>query len=854
MLPAASTDSCPVPVTHDLTSASGPSAAFAYHASDHALLHQTLRPIVQGETVVAAQRRVPNEPHPLYMNQSKLDWEFDETRGFLNKILRQDPRARPENLVVDDSHLNFCTSCPHDQGLNTTLHGEETLDLGNRTHPLVDDWPIYSWQNVVRFINRPVQKSRLDLEDHHDVRYGCPCGSVETPDGQVKLYYSSGPHNPNGDGPDRLGYKNRYSTRISPDGRTGWTPEAQVQVNSHAFLGTFTPTGYGALPPTGQHPPSATLPIVAGYEDKHGGACLAYSRDGQEFFNIDNDNDRHGDNNWCLENSNDYLGRAGDTYIQPIVDPLRNREMVLYRQDFGQEGGWREVRGIQVVELNARLSDIPLHDVETGVRRRLASWYLDRLGKLEHYRRHVYCITLTPYSQDLWIGLMTVIEWQKDLAEPVGPNNPPFERDTLNVYLVTSRDGIHVDHEWVYAHQPLLPKDGLTQADWDAGLIMSSATLMTRGDEHITYFEARAGNIHHENRFANNVGKIGVATWGKDRIVGLRTAHGDAAGIITTKRFRLVGGSVRLNVDVPDDACGSSVKVEVLLADDSDGVAPGTVAAGRSESEATPITSFNGDVDARWGGSYLGGGAVAEGSMIRLRFHIRGAAKLYAFQMVPMPPSTTPEPPSPSPPPPAPPSPSPPPPSPSPLPSPPLPRVPPPSPSPMVPPGWPVSPPPLPSSPSALPSTPPPQPPMDPLALRSQSPSIPALAPIELQALGGSVGASNPAMLGIVFLFGFAAGAVMFYCRKKVKGSSMEMQVGSRLANGATLPRGDGSDTPANGAEGLTPASEAKPSKIKGMLSGRKKGYANFSDEDEEQGVALSTAASPAAEEETTLD
>ena len=69
------------------------------------------------------------------------------------------------------------------------------------------------------------------------------------------------------------------------------------------------------------------------------------------------------------------------------------------------------------------------------------SWYLDRLGKLERFRRAVYSATLTPYSDDLWLGLMTVLEWGKDLDEPVGDDLPAFTRDVINFYLVTSRDG-----------------------------------------------------------------------------------------------------------------------------------------------------------------------------------------------------------------------------------------------------------------------------------------------------------------------------------------------------------------------------------------------------------------------------
>ena len=46
-------------------------------------------------------------------------------------------------------------------------------------------------------------------------------------------------------------------------------------------------------------------------------------------------------------------------------------------------------------------------------------------------------MTLTRHTDDLWLGLMTVIEWGKDQSEPEGFDKPAFKRDTTNVYLVT---------------------------------------------------------------------------------------------------------------------------------------------------------------------------------------------------------------------------------------------------------------------------------------------------------------------------------------------------------------------------------------------------------------------------------
>ena len=349
--------SCPS-VTHELTSAKGPEVAHVYRAGNDALLRQTLLPIPANEEFLAAQRRVPYESLPEYLVQSKLDWEYEETRGFLEKQLSKDPRKKPEGLVVDDSHLDFCTSCPHDDGVHHTQHSDETIEVGTRVQPFVDDWVIHRWQNAIRFL-LPPEKQVVDVDNHNDFRFGCPCGSIATPEGGVKLYYLSGPHTYGTE--DAGSYKNRYSWRVSPNGVTGWTDEARISINDRDSLGTFTPAGFGSLPPLHGGEP---LRWLAGYEAKHGGACLASSNDGTRFFNIDNDRDRETDddddeyNDWCLQDSNDYLGRAGDTYVQPVVDTVRQKEMVLYRKDFGEEGGWREVRGIQVVDLNQRLADI----------------------------------------------------------------------------------------------------------------------------------------------------------------------------------------------------------------------------------------------------------------------------------------------------------------------------------------------------------------------------------------------------------------------------------------------------------------------------------------------------------------
>jgi len=103
----------------------------------------------------------------------------------------------------------------------------------------------------------------------------------------------------------------------------------------------------------------------------------------------------------CVDGSYSELGRAGDTNIQVIYDSLRKRQLVWYRRDFGTWGGWREIRGVQAVSLQPRISDCAVsRQAAARLRRKrklaaktvpklelVSSFYLDRLGKLERYRR-----------------------------------------------------------------------------------------------------------------------------------------------------------------------------------------------------------------------------------------------------------------------------------------------------------------------------------------------------------------------------------------------------------------------------------------------------------------------------------
>eukprot|EP00966_Prymnesium_polylepis_P263916 6097124-Prymnesium_polylepis.1 len=219
----------------------------------------------------------------------------------------------------------------------------------------------------------------------------------------------------------------------------------------------------------------------------------------------------------CIDGSHSTLGRAGDCNVQVIYETTSARQLVWYRRDFGTSGGWREIRGAQVASVEPRLRNhVKWRVGKPFVTRVENSYYLDRLGKLERFRRQIYSVTFTRRSANLWLGLMTVIEWAKDDSEATGPIEPAFRRDTTSIFLVTSRDGIHVDDEWVYARRPLVPK-GALQRDWNSGFVLAASEIVPDRNDTLArvYFEART--LRHEDRF-KEPGVIGAATWRHDAI------------------------------------------------------------------------------------------------------------------------------------------------------------------------------------------------------------------------------------------------------------------------------------------------------------------------------------------------
>ena len=594
-----------------------------HHAQFPQLVSQTLRPIPARISHLALSRRLPHAPGAT-TNLEQLAREYNETVTFIGRQLKKDPRLKPDDVQLSFEHLRTCQSCANYQHVHAALHTCTALDIGTTQQLFVDDFVIDRWSNLVRFLNPPSMQQPvlrapepLQARAPRQLRFGCPCSVVRDGAG-YRLW-----HTGNGGGVqtrvnDRLGVVGlRQPTafvRRSANGLDGWSDAVPVRLDGKEPGGTFAiAVGAGA----------SAKRLVAGYEGKRARACLATSTDGVDWATVaapQGAASKGKRRSECWDGSTSFLGRAADTYVLPLTELAP--PLVWYRRDFGTPGGWREIRGVHVVSLGA---DLP--SISAGAKQRnqtgLSSWYLDRLGKLERFRRQIYSVLLTFMGNGLWLGLLTVIEWPKDLSEPTGNSSAAPQRDTTNVYLVTSRDGVHFDDEWVYAQRPLIPK-GTRWSDWDSGFVLPAAQIVTDATTHRIYYEVRSGS-RHEERF-DKPGTIAVASWDRDRLVGVHLAHGDVEGWLTTKLFRLRGLAVVLNVDT-QQAC-SSVTVEVL--DEAN-----RPFAGFGHESAIPLRGHSSGTRAF--ANWVEAGASLPhrllGRRVKLRFTLRGAAKLYGFAL-----------------------------------------------------------------------------------------------------------------------------------------------------------------------------------------------------------------------------
>jgi len=181
---------------------------------------------------------------------------------------------------------------------------------------------------------------------------------------------------------------------------------------------------------------------------------------------------------------------------------------------------------------------------------------------------------------------------------------------TIDNELIASRDTIQ--WERVAPRTPFFTCGH--EGSWDAGMAFVAPETVV-GDELRFYY----GGWALEHSADDNHGAIGLARLRLDGFVHFEAVQGE--GTVTTKPFVLSGSTLLLNAD----GRGGSIRVAVL---DANGGALG----GFGEDDCRPITADGLRQSVVWGNHRELAGLT--GRLVRLRFHLGGTAKLYAFQFM----------------------------------------------------------------------------------------------------------------------------------------------------------------------------------------------------------------------------
>lgn len=434
---------------------------------------------------------------------------------------------------------------------------------------LVDDHSLSQTVNVTRVLGKVAKAN----DGEPIFRAGWFYGTVLHDEQRFKLWYRK---------PEAQGYGYAES-------ENGVDFTIKANVTGINFAGDYT-----LAVEIDSHEPDAAHRYKAAYDAPGMAAGIAHSADGIR---------------WQPYNQGQPVtSRAADTYNQILWDPLAKTYRLFTRTDFGTAGGATEIRGTRSMT-NPDLKRMPKDF--TLVR----EWFFDREGRSEARRRQIYAVTCWIY-RDLYFALLSVYEYPGDLSEGTSTDHRTrHERDVMNFYLATSRDGDHWDFQWVYAGQPIIPRGPAGAFDMD--IILPASTIVTRGDEHWLYYSGANERHGTDTNRLDRQHAIGLAKLPRDRFVGLAADH--ETGTIVTKPWKLSDPKISLNID----ARAGEVTVEVLDAQ-------GTIIPGYTVENMVVATGVDAlDFQPRW--QQHADLSKLLGQTIQLRIRMRNAI-LYAYR------------------------------------------------------------------------------------------------------------------------------------------------------------------------------------------------------------------------------
>jgi hypothetical protein len=442
------------------------------------------------------------------------------------------------------------------------------VDIGQQKQLLVDNYVIDQMENVTRQLGQ-VSKVNGGQPIFTD---GWFYGTVLQDEGKFKMWYRT--EKPGG-------YVYKYAE--SKDGLHFTTIGKLTGIHSNSHTLTVH---------LDSHETDLAHRFKAAYDAPGMMAGLAHSVDGIH---------------WTPYNDGDPVThRAADTCNQILWDEAAQTYRLYTRTDFGTMGGAGEIRGSRGM-VNPDVKADPTNWTTTS------EWIFDREGEDETDRRQIYGLADWIYC-GVHFGLLSVFEWPGDTSE--GPTDlvKRHERNIMNFYIGTSRDGSRWDLTWVYASQPIIPRGG--DGTFDKDIILPSSSIVTRDDQHWFYYSG--GNERHGTKEVIHPREhaIGLAILRLDGFCGLNA--GDEEGIVLTRPFQLKGDALLANVE----ATQGTVRIDVL--DSSGNPLPGY--------HGSDATTYLGVDELRLSPRWKEPLAGLREETIRLRFHLTRAA-LYSFQV-----------------------------------------------------------------------------------------------------------------------------------------------------------------------------------------------------------------------------
>jgi len=482
-------------------------------------------------------------------------------------------------------------------GIHRFVYGatdEGSIAIGLRKQLLVDDYALAQKENVTRESNRATKTNggepiKFWTKDTEGRRVPLKAWIYASPyyDEKLKLF--------------------RMWCRVAPDGRNmryGYS-ESSDGINFEfktELQGLYSNGDYSSVVYVDPHETDPDHRYKIAYDGARAGnpngACLAHSADGIHWI--------------PYNDGKPVTGRAADFTNCLIWDEDARTYRLFTRTDYGTPGGTGEIRGMR----GMTNPDVKAHASGWSVVR---NWLFDREGKEEHGRRQLYAMTDWMYC-GVHFGLFSVYEWTGDFSEGKETDHVTrHERDIMNCYIATSRDGDRFDLAWIYAGRPLIERGG--KGAWDKDLLLPANWIVTHADQHWIYYGGANERHGTEGVFApQRDNGIGLAKLPMDRFICFTA--GNQPGTIVTKPFVLEGKRLHVNVE----GKAGDLQVEVLNTD------------------GKPLPGFSGDASPRFKAvdelrfqpkwSRHSDVSSLLGKVVRIKFQFRNA-KLYAFQIAP---------------------------------------------------------------------------------------------------------------------------------------------------------------------------------------------------------------------------